>query len=188
MDVAAPHEDCKKELKEKVRLLELKLKHLENDYAVTREEHEATTRSYLEMLSNLEKVVNERTRNVKDVQTALGRQGRELQHMLDAVPAIIFLKDSCLRYVRVNEAFCRLAGLSRDDIVGRTDAELRQDWCGFDRKLDSDVVRKGKDLLQRRESAGCGGQQQAYLLDRLSCRDAAGNLTGFVGYAVVDSL
>jgi PAS domain S-box-containing protein len=42
----------------------------------------------------------------------------------DALPNPVFVKDRDLRYLVVNEAYCRLRGRPRDEIVGRSDADL----------------------------------------------------------------
>ncbi|MBW3097085.1 response regulator [Pseudohoeflea coraliihabitans] len=46
------------------------------------------------------------------------------QHILDKLPNPILVKDSRLRYILVNEAFCRLLGLDSHAIIGRTASDL----------------------------------------------------------------
>jgi PAS domain S-box-containing protein len=47
-----------------------------------------------------------------------------LQAILDHSPTLIFLKDTAGRYLLVNQEFEHLFQLTRQDIVGKTDAEL----------------------------------------------------------------
>ena len=49
---------------------------------------------------------------------------RFLSELINAVPAAISVKDAAHCYVAVNEAFCALFGRSREEILGRSDADL----------------------------------------------------------------
>jgi len=58
--------------------------------------------------------------------------------ILDALPVYVFVKDETRRFVLVNDMACQYTGLSRDQLIGRTDREAfgaeadalfeRQDW------------------------------------------------------------
>ena len=74
----------------------------------------------------------------------VGMQAEEhahyLQQVLDAVPTPIFHKDAQGRYVVVNTTFAQMAGLSRDEIVGKSAAdifpgEIADDIHEYDRAL-----------------------------------------------------
>src|SRR5262249_34705385 len=47
-----------------------------------------------------------------------------LRHMLDELPVMAFIKSEDLRIEYVNKAWTSLTGFSREETVGRTDAEL----------------------------------------------------------------
>lgn len=47
-----------------------------------------------------------------------------LASILDAVPDPAFMKDHQHRWVGVNDALCDLVGLSREDLLGKTDADI----------------------------------------------------------------
>ena len=49
-------------------ILKTKVKHLTNDLRLTREENEASTKNYFELYSNMEKKVEERTKELKELQ------------------------------------------------------------------------------------------------------------------------
>lgn len=51
-------------------------------------------------------------------------QAQLAQHILDNLPNPVIVKDSSLRYVFVNAAFCRIMGLGPDRILGRSAGDL----------------------------------------------------------------
>ncbi|KGF68237.1 hypothetical protein LL06_17500 [Hoeflea sp. BAL378] len=61
----------------------------------------------------------------RDAELSRIRQQAELaQHILDNLVTPVIVKDSELRYVIVNDAFCRIPGLQRKQMLGRTAREL----------------------------------------------------------------
>lgn len=94
-------------LKEKIEILEIKLKHLKNDYLLTKEENETSTKKYLEILleleennaklqnlqKNLEKIVEERTSDLRKSEKMLKEKNEEQEVMLNSSPAMIFYKN-----------------------------------------------------------------------------------------------
>ena len=76
----------------------------------------------------------------------LDREGR-LRAILDHSPALIFLKDPAGRYLDCNRQFAQTFGLTRDRILGQTDAELfpAEQAAGF-RANDLLVLEGGRPL------------------------------------------
>jgi len=61
----------------------------------------------------------------RDAELSRIRHQAELaQHILDNLVNPVIVKDSALRYVIVNEAFCRIPGLHPKQVIGRTAREL----------------------------------------------------------------
>lgn len=173
-----------KELREENKIFKVKLKHMENDYQVTQEEYENTTRRYLEMLSNLEKVVEERTERVREVRKRLGQQRLELQIMLDAVPAMVFYKGKDLRYIRTNKMFCEMAQMSIEDIVGKTDAQLFSGRKHFNTRDDKKALKTGDPVLKRIEKITIGDTARTIQIDRIPYRDEHNKIIGIIGFAL----
>jgi PAS domain S-box-containing protein len=73
--------------------------------------------SVRQLNADLEKLVAERT-------LELAESERRLKAILFHSPAAISLKDSAGRYLLVNREFERVAGVSADGIVGKTDADV----------------------------------------------------------------
>jgi PAS domain S-box-containing protein len=47
-----------------------------------------------------------------------------LAAIVDAIPNPVFVKDSCHRWVIVNDAFCRLMGRAREELTGKSDFDV----------------------------------------------------------------
>lgn len=69
--------------------------------------------------------------------------GRYIRHILDAVPAGVFISDASGRTLYVNRTYERLAGLSLSDLQGRNVRDLVHDGL-FDKVLNPEIVRTGK--------------------------------------------
>jgi PAS domain S-box-containing protein len=55
---------------------------------------------------------------------ALARKSRELETLFDTIPAMVYVKDCDLRYLKVNRRFCQEMGMSQETIVGRRDGDF----------------------------------------------------------------
>ena len=97
----------RKEYQDIIEVLEIKLKHLQNDFLLTKEESETTSMKYLEIMlelkeknqqlvdlqKNLEQMVDQRTEQLEEAQKVLQQKSEELQIMVDSSPSMIFIKD-----------------------------------------------------------------------------------------------
>ena len=83
-----------KGMEDKIRILETQVRHLTNDLRLTREEDETSTARFFELYSHMERKVEEKSRNVIQLQSFLKQKSRELEIMLDSSPAMVFFKDS----------------------------------------------------------------------------------------------
>jgi PAS domain S-box-containing protein len=55
---------------------------------------------------------------------ALEQQTNFLNALINGLPQGVYVKDGAGRWVIANDAFCRLAGLARDAVIGRTNRDL----------------------------------------------------------------
>ena len=60
----------------------------------------------------------------KAVKMELERSRTFLSTVIDAIPAVVFVKDSESRYSLVNETACRMLGKTRDEVVGKNGFEI----------------------------------------------------------------
>ena len=54
-------------------------------------------------------------------------QPEVIQHLLDAIPHPIYVKDAASRYILLNDAFCRERGQSRESLIGKSSFDLAPD-------------------------------------------------------------
>jgi len=84
---------------------------------------------------------------LKQRERELKRSRRLLQGVVDAVPAIINVKDRQSRYVMVNRFQGELWGVAPQDAVGRTSADFTgAGYGGRSREMDEEVIRSGQAL------------------------------------------
>lgn len=77
----------------------------------------------------------------KEAEEALQRQGKELQTILDSVPALIFYKDKENRFIRVNKACAEFLGKSKEELEGKSLFEI------FPRDQAEAFVRDNKEVM-----------------------------------------
>ncbi|MFH1993195.1 MAG: ATP-binding protein [Pseudomonadota bacterium] len=171
-------------LEDKIILLETQLKHLTNELCVTKEEYIASTQSYFDLLSTLENKVNERTKELKDLQLILEAKGRELEIMLDSSPGMIFYKDKAQRYIRVNKKFVEIVGIPMNEVVGKTHAELFPDNQGQVLDDDSEVIQKGASVLNRSGILETIEGRKSLRVDKIPYKDKDGEVIGVIGFAL----
>jgi len=168
----------------KREILEIKLRHLENDYHVIRNDYENTTKNYLEILKNLEKNVAERTKQVEQIQCFLEQKGIELQVMIDASPAMIFYKDRNLRYIRVNRMFYEQLPFTYNEIIGKTDEQLFSNSQYFNTQCDKRVLATGKPVLGQEEILSTITGDRFFQVDRIPYTDVNQNIIGLIGFSL----
>jgi diguanylate cyclase (GGDEF)-like protein/PAS domain S-box-containing protein len=88
----------------------------------------------------------------------------------------IFVKDAKCRLLLVNDAFCKIFGLSRNDIIGKTLAEkvLPEEQKHF-LAIDRQVISEGKEILCEEKLTPCGGETQTILTRKNRFIDSKGN-------------
>src|SRR6516165_6178824 len=106
---------------------------------------------------------------------------QELQSILDNSPAVIYVKDTDGRYLRVNRRFEDLFALSRAEILGKTDYDL------FPREIadryqanDQEVMRVARSL-EFEELAPQGDGLHTYISAKFPLYDGAGAVYAVAG-------
>lgn len=96
----------------------------------------------------------------RDAELSEIRQKAELaQHILDNLATPVMVKDSSLRYVTVNEAFCRIPGLHPKHVIGRSakdlvNPELAKQFEAIERKvLDTGIPHEAVGDIIRRDGS-----------------------------------
>ncbi len=115
---------------------------------------------------------------------SLRRRESSLMAILDSIPDTVWLKDRSGHYLVINRAWCRYFGLRRDEVIGRTGAEVlpRDIAEKFDDAqslvIESDATRSEEQCLSRDD-----GEQRWFEAFRAPTHDETGAVTGTVGIA-----
>ena len=115
----------------------------------------AEAEAYFESFFKLEAQVQERTE-------ALRRSREELQAILDNSPALIHVKTAKGHYSLVNYRWADLAGISVDQVVGRSDTELFPPTIADALRRDDRLVLERGEPTQYEESRERGGKQLVF--------------------------
>lgn len=172
------------DLVEKIRFMEIQVKHLSNELRLTREEYESATVNYFELFSHMEKKVEERTLELNRLHTVLQDKNRELQIMLDAAPGMIFYKNRERRYIRVNKKFLETFGVAESAVIGRTHAEIFPDQGGGILDDDRELVSSGRPFLNRTGTIQTVFGEKTVMVNQVPGKNEKAQVTGIFGFTV----
>lgn len=131
-------------------------------------------------------VIHTEITDLKRREQDLKRSRRMLQGVIDAVPAIINVKDRDSRYVMINRFQGEVWGVEPADAVGRTSADFTGPaYGGKSREMDVDVLRTGRALAwAEREFRAKDAPPRTWLTAKMPLRDEDGRLDHIVSVAL----
>jgi len=108
----------------------------------------------------------------------------DLQIILDSVPACVFYKDKENRFIRVNEAFCKVMGLSKDQLEGKTlwDLYSKQEADAF-WKDDLAVIQSGEAKRNIIEMLALPDRVLWVQTDKIPYKNEQDETIGIIGFA-----
>ncbi len=110
------------------------------------------------------------------------RSARLLNDFIDATDDFIFYKDLDYKYIGCNKAFAEFAGIAKEDIVGRTDFDLFDDYySNLFRDTDRDVIEKGKTIINGYWTRYRDKKAVYLSVKKAPLRDKDGKIIGLVG-------
>lgn len=106
----------------------------------------------------------------------------QLKSLLQAIPDVVYIKDTTGRNMAVNAAFEELAGRPAAEIVGRTDEDLLPaDLAAKCRESDSKVLDSRGSIRFEEASAGPGGTPRFFETVKSPIYGQTGEILGLVG-------
>ena len=118
----------------------------------------------------------------KHLEEASDRERYLLKALLDAIPHMVYFKDSQSRFIRVSQSLANQFSLeSADDMVGLSDEDLMED--SEERMLDEQSLFTGEiDILEKEEEVVLSdGEIMWCLTTKLPLKDLNGNPVGTFG-------
>lgn len=107
-------------------------------------------------------------------------------NILDAIPVSVYWKDRSGRYLGCNKYMLDMAGLTREDIIGKTDKDLVwKDIAEELHQIDSFVIQSRTKHEIEESPLIVGSQKRTYLSTKTPLYDEAGNeIIGIIGVSV----
>jgi two-component system cell cycle sensor histidine kinase/response regulator CckA len=119
-----------------------------------------------------------------DTSEHLLQQRQEVQTILDSVSAYITYRDRCGRYIQVNKALAEMAGVPRDQWVGRTLSEIVPGAEEPGTFADEEVLSTGKPKHSVLEAIDLPRGTRWVQSDRVPYRDSNGCVAGVIALSV----
>ncbi len=128
------------------------------------------------MISQIRDITSERRTREK----LLESEGR-MQAILDNSEAIIYGKDLLGRYILVNHQFERIFGLTRDRVIGCSDAEIFPAAQAEVFAQNDQLVIQSARGMQFEEEAAVGAEIRTYVSVKFPLRNIRGNMVAVCG-------
>ena len=179
------YENQIEELKQRILYLETVNKHLSNELKLTEEEKEKARSSYYDIIEHMEEKVDQRTREIKELQKISESKSIELQIIIDSAPYMIFYKDLNMRYIQVNHEFARSLGVPIKRIIGKTLHEIFPDVTDQIWMDDQEVIKNGKPILNSSVEVNTTTNGIRYILvNKIPYIDSDEHIIGIIGFAL----
>ncbi|MBC9911114.1 PAS domain S-box protein [Chitinophaga varians] len=102
---------------------------------------------------------------------------KRLEAILDNMPSMMFVKDMPGNYLLVNNRFMEVMGVSKEDIVGKTDTELHYPWVERYAEMSRKVLETGT-REKTEETLTIDGKTYHFLLTMFPLRNASHEMIG----------
>ncbi len=120
----------------------------------------------------------------KRAEDTLKTQTKELQTILDAVPALIYYKDLENRIVRANKLWFETLNLTEDMIIGKKLSEYLPEKVADDfYQQDMEIIKTGKPLKGAEEILELENGIRYFLTSKYPHRNAEGDIVGIIGFS-----
>lgn len=118
----------------------------------------------------------------KSLKNSLSAQTKLTNDMVNTVKDLIFHKDLHYKYVDCNEAFCRLLGMTKENIIGKTDYDLFLENEAHDfRSLDQEVLSKQKEQESAYWITYSNQNRRFFNIQKTPLFDPNGKIYGLIG-------
>lgn len=121
---------------------------------------------------------------LRDAQSALEEKRRELQLILDSVPAAISFRDLAGRLVFINHAFAKLLGQPASELVGQSLDEIFPEQGRAIRERDQQALASSAEVRNTEEELDTPDGSRWVRTDRIPYRDAAGEVHGLISFSI----
>ena len=123
-------------------------------------DHLKTKAELIEELESFRKRIAEETPSERQqVEIALQASKDYLSNIINAIGDPVFVKDDACRFVLANDSLCKILGIERENIIGKTLGEsLPANQMKHFLEIDNMVLESGQDDLSEELLTGSGGK------------------------------
>ena len=121
--------------------------------------------------------------NIYETIKRLDHEKSFVEHIFDSVPEAMFMKDTKLRYVKVNTGFERLTGFKRDFVIGLSDKEITPGFYSEKYEYYDKKVISTKEKVFYDVKAVLGGKDYTLEVSKSPIFDENFNVIGVLGVA-----
>ncbi|MEE8299989.1 MAG: PAS domain S-box protein [Desulfatiglandales bacterium] len=140
--------------------------------------------TYEELEGRVEELEKEAVER-KLAEDAPQRTQKELETIVDSVPAMIFYKDKNNIMLRVNETYARSIGISKEYIEGKSDFDLTQNRELAERYWRDDKEVMASGIPKRNIIEPLITDETRWVqTDKIPYRDDEGNIQGIIGFSI----
>ena len=175
--------DYEAEQERRILYLETKVKHLTNDLRITGEENETATASYLEIHSNMEKIIDDRTKELTRAAEELRKSEEKYRNILESIEEGYYEVDIDGNFTFFNDAMCKIQGHSREELMGMNNRDYMTEEAAKEvLKAFNKVYTTGKPAKNLGwETIGKDGTKSHVETSASLIKDSEGEPIGFRG-------
>ena len=175
--------DYESEQERRILYLETKLKHLTNDLWVTGKENETATASYLEIHLNMEKIIDDRTKELTRAAEELRKSEEKYRNILESIEEGYYEFDIDGNFTFFNDAMCKIQGHSREELMGMNNRDYMTEEAAKEvLKAFNKVYTTGKPAKNLGwETIGKDGTKSHVETSASLIKDSEGEPIGFRG-------
>jgi len=131
----------------------------------------------------LNSLLSRTSQDLKKVLKKLETKADELNILLDTIPALVYFKDSELRYQVTNKAFLDFSGVNRDQVIGKTLGEVFYHYLpvGKYHELEEEVIRDGRFFYNIEEQIERKNKKIWVHTNIAPVRNGEGKIIGLIG-------
>jgi len=124
--------------------------------------------------------------NISAQEAELISANSNMNTLLSTIPAFVYFKDISLKYMTVNKALAEMVGVTKDEMIGKSDLDFfPKEQADADRIDDVEVIATGRPLINIEKSlTGRNGKTLQVTTSKRPIYDENGYITGLVGMAV----
>jgi PAS domain S-box-containing protein len=124
-------------------------------------------------------------KRVEITEQILGRTKKELQLIIDSMPAMIWYKDKNNYYLRVNKQVAKTIGLPPEKIAGKSATEIYPDLGEAFFREDLEIFKTGKPIIKQITKLPVVSGGYIWIQrDKIPYYDNEGNISGIIVFSV----